>query len=262
MPKGSHKSKGHLQNVRARLFRKIWRSSPLSKEDKKFIDILTDGIAYRNGQYEVPLPMKDNVCNLPHNRIMANNRLKPLKKRLESNPKYREDYVTFMDKVLGSGYAEKVPDDEKRVVDGRPVCYIPQHGVYHPKKPNKIRVVFDGSAKFQGESLNNHLLQGPDLTNNLTGVLCRFHREPVAVIYDIEAMFYQVKVPVQYRDFLRFLWWRNGDTSKEPEEYRMTVHLFGSPWSPGCSNFALNTAAEFLRRDLCGRWVKIGTVGG
>ena len=193
---------------------------------------------------------------------------------MESNPKYREDYVTFMDKVLGSGYAEKVPDDEKRVVDGRPVCYIPHHGVYHPKKPNKVRVVFDGSAKFQGESLNNHLLQGPDLTNNLTGVLCRFRREPVAVIYDIEAMFYQVKVPVQYRDFLRFLWWGNGDTSKEPEEYRMTVHLFGAAWSPGCSNFALNTAVddneeslgaaavEFLRRDLCGRWVKIGTVGG
>jgi hypothetical protein len=51
---------------------------------------------------------------------------------------------------------------------------------------------------------------------------------------DIEAMFYQVKVPVEYRDSLRFLWWENGDTSKDPQEYRMTVHLFGAASSPGC----------------------------
>ena len=48
--------------------------------------------------------------------------------------------------------------------------YIPHHGIYHPKK-NKIRVVFDCSARFKGTSLNDHLLSGPDLTNNLMGVL-------------------------------------------------------------------------------------------
>ena len=55
--------------------------------------------------------------------------------------------------------------------------YIPHHGVYHPKKPDKLRVVFDCSAEFQGHSLNRHLLQGPDLTNSLVGVLCRFREE-------------------------------------------------------------------------------------
>nr|XP_006821169.1 PREDICTED: uncharacterized protein LOC102805354 [Saccoglossus kowalevskii] len=52
--------------------------------------------------------------------------------------------------------------------------YIPHHGVYHPKKPQKIRTVFDCSAKCQGMALNDLLLQGPDLTNNLVGVLLRF----------------------------------------------------------------------------------------
>ena len=81
-------------------------------------------------------------------------------------------------------------------------------------------------------------------------------------MYDIEAMFYQVKVPVRQRDLLRFLWWENGDTSKHPQVYRMTVHLFGAASSPGCSNFALKTTAddneaaigsagaEFLRRNF------------
>ena len=56
------------------------------------------------------------------------------------------------------------------------VWYIPHHGVYHPKKPNKIRMVFDCSAEYQNESLNKHLLQGPDLTNNLTSDFAGFDK--------------------------------------------------------------------------------------
>lgn len=76
----------------------------------------------------------------------------------------------------------------------RNVWYILHHGVYHPKKPTKIRVVFDCAAEFKGESLNKHLLQGPDLTNTLTGVLNRFRQESVGLMCDIKSMFYQVYV--------------------------------------------------------------------
>lgn len=37
--------------------------------------------------------------------------------------------------------------------------------------PEKMKVVFDCSAKFEGTYLNEHLLPGPDLANALTGVL-------------------------------------------------------------------------------------------
>ena len=70
--------------------------------------------------------------------------------------------------------------------------FIPHHGVYHPHKPGKIRVVFDCSAKYKGKSLNDLLLKGPDLTNSLLGVLTRFRQEHVEVMVDIEAMFHQV----------------------------------------------------------------------
>ena len=43
-------------------------------------------------------------------------------------------------------------------------------------------------------SLNGNVLQGPDLTNSLIGVLCRFRSEPIALIADVEAMFHQVRV--------------------------------------------------------------------
>ena len=193
---------------------------------------------------EIPLPLRDENVRLPCNRKLAEARLKQLKRRLENDPKYKQDYVTFMEKMIADGHAEKAPNQYERA------WYIPHHGVYHPKKPEKLRVVFDCSAEFQGHSLNRHLLQGPDLTNTLIGVLCRFRQEPVAFACDIEGMFHQVHVNEEHRDLLRFLWWDQGDTTKEPTKYRMTVHLFGATSSPGCANLALRTAADDSKDDL------------
>ena len=151
--------------------------------------------------------------------------------------------------MIKKGHAEKVSPDEESVVDCKS-WYIRRHGVYHPKKPDKIRVVFDCLSEYKGESINKHLLQGPDLTNKLIGVLTRFQQESVAFMSDIEAMFHQVKATKDCRDLLRFLWWPNGDTSKEVETYRMTVHLFGAASSPNCSNFALKQTADDNEKDI------------
>ena len=93
----------------------------------------------------------------------------------------------FMEGVI-KDCAEKCPQDSEEYVRrvGK-VNYIPHHGVYHPKKPGKIRVVFDCSARYPGTSLNQVLLQGPDLTNNLVGVLCRFRRDTVALSCDVQS---------------------------------------------------------------------------
>lgn len=157
----------------------------LSQEDRRFLANVTEGIRHReDGHYEMPLPLKDPNTKLPNNREMASHRLRNWKRKFALDEKYRSDYVTFMNTVIQNGYAERVPT-ESEVESNQQVWYIPHHGVYHPKKPNKIRVVFDCSAQFKGESLNKHLLQGPDMTNNLTGVLCRFRKEPVAFMCDV-----------------------------------------------------------------------------
>lgn len=66
--------------------------------------------------------------------------------------------------------------------------------LYTRTKKQKIRVVFDCSATYKGQSLNKQLLQGPDLTNRLVGVLLRFRVERVAFMCDIAKMFHQVIV--------------------------------------------------------------------
>ncbi|KAK3724031.1 hypothetical protein QZH41_007681 [Actinostola sp. cb2023] len=227
------------------------RKKPLSLQDQKFLKIVEEGIRQLpNGHYEMPLPFKTDSILFENNIEMALKRLTYLKKRFQRDEKYRQDYVAFMQAIIDAGHAERVEEDALPANDGK-VWYIPHHGVYHPKKQEKIRVVFDCSATFKGESLNKQLLQGPDLANSLVGVLCRFRLEPIAFMCDIEKMFHQVKVRNDCRDYLRFLWWDNADLEGEPKSYRMTVHLFGAVSSPGCANYGLKKTADDFREE-CG----------
>lgn len=56
-------------------------------------------------------------------------------------------------------------------------------------------------------------------------------------------MFLQLKVNPEHRDFLRFLYWNDGNCSGPIQENRMTVHLCGAVSSPCCVNFALRQVA-------------------
>ena len=145
--------------------------------------------------------------------------------------------MKFIEDLQARNYAE-IPSEQIDSESGV-VWYLPHHSVTHPKKLDKVRVVFDCAAKYHGTSLNNNVLQGPGLTNSLIGVLLRFRQEPVAVIADVEAMFHQVLVHPIDIDALRFLWYPDRDLGKEPEELRMLVHLFSGVWSSSCAEFAL-----------------------
>ena len=78
-----------------------------------------------------------------------------------------------MENLIQKGYARKMTEEEA-VHRSQRKWYLPHHCVFHPQKQGKIRVVFDATSLHDGVSLNNQLLQGPDLTNNLLGILLRF----------------------------------------------------------------------------------------
>ncbi len=219
----------------------------LSKDDKSFLNIMQSNIKQNDdGHYEMPLPFRQSKPNLVNNRFQAEKRLEHLKSKFNKDSDYKSDYVSFMSEMLRDGYAEPVPEDE---IDNSNAWYIPHHGVYNTQK-RKLRVVFDCSAKYIGRSLNDCLLPGPDLTNSLLGVLCRFREEDIAFICDITKMFYQFRVSPHQRDYLRFLWWRDGDILKPPTVYRMTVHIFGATSSPSCSNFGLKQVASDYEHEF------------
>ena len=214
----------------------------MSKEDERFLQFVTNSAKEVEGHYQIALPLRNSDISMPNNKKVVEQRLCYLKRRFQKDSRFHTEYNTFISDLLAKGYAEKVPKEDLDRGDGK-VWYIPHHGVYHPTK-RKIRVVFDCGARYQGTSLNAELLQGPDLTSSLIGVVTRFRKEPIVIMADIESMFHQVQVPPDDRDLLRFLWWPKGDIQQLPAEYRMKVHLFGATSSPSCANFALRKCAE------------------
>ena len=216
----------------------------LSCDDRKFVEIMKTGIHKNDsGNWEMPLPFRHKDVKMPNNRSQAVNRLNGLIRTLRKKPQMKKDYLEFMQKVLDKGHASPVPSKEvTRSKSGR-VWYLPHFGVYHPKKPTQIRVVFDSSAELGGVSLNKELLSGPDLMNSLLGVLIRFRKETTAVMCDIEQMFHSFHVDPSHRDFLRFLWFKDNTPGEPIVEYRMNVHLFGNGPSPAVATFGLRKTA-------------------
>ena len=213
-----------------------------SREDMRFLKVMDESAQLQDGHYSLKIPFRKDQFTLPNNLSMVKQRLMGLKGKFRKDELFHKEYTSFFSDVIKNGYAEKVPQHQLEGEHGK-LWYIPHHGVRHPKK-GTLRVVFDCSAEFKGTSLNSQLLQGPNLTSSLLGVLTRFRQEPVAVMGDIKSMFYQVRVAEEDKNFLRFLWWPEGDVSREPEEFRMTVHLFGAVSSPSCASYALRRTAQ------------------
>ena len=153
---------------------------------------MKDSVVLESGRFQLPLPKRASLMPFPENRLMAEKRLNGLKKRLIKDEGLCRKYVECMQTYIDKGYAEEVLDSGTE--NAREQWLIPHHPVVHPRKPGKVRVVFDCAAKHKRVSLNDVLLQGPDFLNSLFVVLTRFRKERVALVADIEGMYHQIKV--------------------------------------------------------------------
>ncbi|KAL6480076.1 hypothetical protein MHYP_G00111090 [Metynnis hypsauchen] len=95
----------------------------ISQEDICFLQILKEGIwQNEHGHLEMPLPFKVRP-HLPDNKKLALARLKHLKRKLDRDPKFKNDYVKFMEGVFKDDDAEKVDTQSE---PGK-ICFIRKH---------------------------------------------------------------------------------------------------------------------------------------
>ena len=213
----------------------------LSFEDETFLNAMhTEFKRDEQNSWIAPLPFRSPRPRLPNNRAQALSRLHSLRRTLNKKPEMKEQFVSFMEKLFANKHAEQAAP----LHENAECWYLPIFGVYHPQKPGQIRVVFDSSAQEDGLSLNSVLLSGPDLNNSLLGVLLRFRKELIALTADIQQMFYGFFVREDHRDYLRFLWHKDNNLTKEVAEYRMRVHVFGNSPSPAVAIYGLRKAAQ------------------
>ena len=144
-----------------------------SKEDVVAYDLMKRNISNVNGHYELPLPWKNDSVVLPESLPHAQRRLQYLKQRFEKNLDLHEKYTEQVETYIQRGYAEKLPENDP---GGARTWYLPHNYVVSSRKPGKVRVVFDCAAKSYGQSLNDHLMKGPNLVSSIVGVLLRFRK--------------------------------------------------------------------------------------
>ena len=114
----------------------------------------------------------DSSPCLPDSLPMARKRLYLLKRKLERGPEFHKQYSSVLNNYQAEGSSRRVPDEEIPTL--KLIWYLPHHAVWHPRKPSERTVVFDCTSKSAGVSLNDQLLQGPENTSLLLGVILRF----------------------------------------------------------------------------------------
>ncbi|XP_033127085.1 uncharacterized protein LOC117124857 [Anneissia japonica] len=164
-------------------------------------------------------------------------------KQLMKNPDHVKGYQQQMEEMEKLGFSRKLTDEEIAKYKG-PVCYIPHHAVIRPeKKSTPVRIVFNSSAKFHGQSLNEFWEKGPDLLNSLFGVLLRFRQQKIALAADISKMYHRIAIPETDQHVHRFLW-RDFDQRKKPDIYVKTNVTFGDKPAPAMAQVALRKTAK------------------
>ena len=73
--------------------------------------------------------------------------------------------------------------------------YLPHRFVINPKKPDRLRRVYDASAKFRGQSLHDKMYTRPDNLSSLFGGLLRFCVGRIALAADVRAMYHMLRLP-------------------------------------------------------------------
>ncbi|XP_062537985.1 uncharacterized protein LOC134206298 [Armigeres subalbatus] len=201
----------------------------------------------RDGHYETGLLWRYDQFEFPPSYAMAARRFHCLERRLRAHPELRDNLDRQISEYQEKGYAHKATEQEINGSDSKRTWYLPLGVVINPKKPGKVRIVWDAAAKVNGVSFNSMLLKGPDMLTSLPAVLFRFRERKFCVTADIKEMYHQVKIRAADRSSQRFLY--RSDPSAELEIYIMDVATFGSTCSP-CS-------AQHVKNVNAAEWQKV-----
>lgn len=212
-----------------------------SKENEKATKMLEELTVRKGNRFETGLLWKNEVYQLPDSYGMAKRRLECLERKGSKTINVINEAIRD---YVNKGYVHKLSPTELTKSHKR-IWYLPLFTVANPKKPDKLRTVFDAAAKVRGVSLNSVLHNGPDLVPSIVDILRRFRENEIAIAGDIKEMYHQVLVNEEDRHAQRFLW-RDGESDREPDVYTTDVLTFGSRSSPCSAQFVKNkNAAEF-----------------
>ncbi|GFT38440.1 integrase catalytic domain-containing protein [Trichonephila clavipes] len=205
-------------------------SVTLGNGDEEILSEFDKSVNFVDGRYRVNLPWKPGMREaLQNNKTVARKRFEGLVHRFKCDHELFCEYKDVIDDYVREGIVERTSCDSLSDSQG---FYLPHHAVIRSDKTtSRIRIVFDGSAHENGQSLlNQSFYTGPNLHPNILELLLCFRKSPVAFIADVKSAFLQIELDFRDRDFTRFFWTDN--LNNEPYVLNFTRVLFGLRPSP------------------------------
>ena len=159
---------------------------------------------------------KEKALKIYHQQIRKLNR--------PENKKDKQDVLDSEGKLHQLGYVDFVqnlsPAIQSSLKSSKTQYYIPWRAVW---KGNSVstpcRVVFDASQPTStGFSLNDVIAKGRNNLNKLQEVFLRWLVQPVGIATDIRKMYNTIRLDEQHWCYQRYLWQKDLDASKQPEE--------------------------------------------
>lgn len=116
-------------------------------------------------------PWKRDPSCLPNNYVQVLKKLESIERRLMKQPDHANSYNAQIKEMEEMKLSRKITEQEKKDWTGQG-HYIAHQAVVRPeKKRTPITIVFNSSASYKGHTLNECWCKGPNLLNNLFGVL-------------------------------------------------------------------------------------------
>ncbi|XP_055604615.1 uncharacterized protein LOC129752854 [Uranotaenia lowii] len=159
-----------------------------------------------SGRYIVSLPKTKSVIErLSGSKAVAERRFYQIERRLARDANLYQQYSDFLQEYESLGHMRRLTLKEMNEPNR---IFLPHHPVVkEASTTTKLRVVFDASAKTPSEfSLNDGLLVGPIIQEDLRSIILRSRTRQVMIVADIEKMFRQIEVFPADRRLQCILW--------------------------------------------------------
>lgn len=182
----------------------------------------------QEGRFVVSLPMRTEILQkIEDSKTIAIKYFNNLEKKFQRRPQLRVEYERFMREYLQLQYIREIKEDDA-TWNVQPQYYMSHHCIIkESNKMTKLRVVFNASSKRNaGISLNDALMVGPVLQQDLFSILLRFQSFKYAMTVDIVKMYRQILVEEEQTPLQRIVW-RDKPTEKL-KTYELLTLTYGT----------------------------------
>ncbi|XP_055542959.1 uncharacterized protein LOC129728541 [Wyeomyia smithii] len=218
------------------------QQSMSSEEDKRALRILQETTRKVDGKLETGLLWRYDEPCLPNSYPMAVRRMEALERKLSKDSHLHHKVHQLVAEYIDKGYAHRIKPEELKFIEPSRVWYLPLGVMSNPRKPGKIRLIWDAAARVDGVSFNDMMLKGPDMLTALPTVLLRFRQKRVAFSGDIREMFHQFLIRSNDKQMQRVVF--REQRGQPPQIFVMDVATFGAACSPCIAQYLKNKNAE------------------